>query len=124
MPNLREAVPGEPTQSGQAGGASGAGGRRAARALPAVSVVMPVLNEERHLAEAVAHVLGQDYPAAVEVVLAVGPSRDRTLEGARRLAAADPRITAVRDPRRPATAPLHAAHGGPLHPARARGEVH
>ena len=39
-----------------------------------VSVVMPVRNEERHLAEAVGHVLAQDYPGEIEVVLAVGPS--------------------------------------------------
>ena len=30
---------------------------------PPVSVVMPVRNEERHLAESVRHVFGQDYPA-------------------------------------------------------------
>ncbi|HEX9356639.1 MAG TPA: glycosyltransferase family 2 protein, partial [Streptosporangiaceae bacterium] len=29
---------------------------------PPVSVVMPVLNEERHLEEAVGRVLDQDYP--------------------------------------------------------------
>src|SRR5690348_17284068 len=39
---------------------------------PPVSVVMPVRNEERHLAEAVRHVLGQDYPGEFELVLAVG----------------------------------------------------
>jgi len=44
-----------------------------------VSVVMPVRNEERHLAESVRSVLGQDYPGELEVVLAVGPSRDRGL---------------------------------------------
>ena len=31
---------------------------------PPVSVVMPVRNEERHLAESVRHVLGQDIAAA------------------------------------------------------------
>src|SRR5438270_1915467 len=44
---------------------------------PPVSVVMPVRNEERHLAESVRHVLGQDYPGPLELVLAVGPSADR-----------------------------------------------
>ena len=43
-----------------------------------VSVVMPVLNEERYLEQAVRHVLDQEYDGEVEVVLAVGPSRDRT----------------------------------------------
>ena len=43
--------------------------------LPAVSVVMPVLNEEKHLAESVAAVLGQEYPGGFELVLAMGPAR-------------------------------------------------
>ena len=63
-----------------------------------VSVIMPVRNEERHLAEAVRHVLGQDYPAGIEVVLAVGPSGDATAQIARDLAAADPRVTVVDNP--------------------------
>jgi succinoglycan biosynthesis protein ExoA len=63
-----------------------------------VSVIMPVRNEERHLAEAVANVLSQDYSGELELVLAVGPSRDRTEELARALAVADPRITVVANP--------------------------
>jgi len=66
--------------------------------LPAVSVVMPVLNEEKHLAESVAAVLGQDYPGGFELVLAIGPSKDRTEAIARDLAAADSRITVVSNP--------------------------
>src|SRR3954447_19908809 len=54
---------------------------------PAVSVVMAVLNEERHLAEAVGAILRQDYPAELELVIALGPSRDRTDEIAEKLAA-------------------------------------
>ena len=38
-----------------------------------MSVIMPVRDEQRHLAEAVGHVLAQEYPAEIEVVLAVGP---------------------------------------------------
>ncbi|HEY5986106.1 MAG TPA: glycosyltransferase family 2 protein, partial [Streptosporangiaceae bacterium] len=64
-----------------------------------VSVIMPVRNEQRHLEEAVQHVLAQDYPADVEIILAVGPSRDATEQIARRLAASDPRITVVANPR-------------------------
>lgn len=59
---------------------------------------MPILNEERHLEHAVRSVLAQAYPGDLEVVVAVGPSRDRTLQVARRLAAADPRITIVENP--------------------------
>lgn len=66
--------------------------------LPAVSVVMPVLNEEKHLAESVAAVLGQEYPGGFELVLAIGPCKDRTEAIARDLAAADSRITVVPNP--------------------------
>jgi succinoglycan biosynthesis protein ExoA len=66
-------------------------------ALP-ISVVMPVRNEERHLAESVRHVLSQDYPGGLELILAIGPSRDRTLGIAKRLAAADSRIALVPNP--------------------------
>ena len=66
--------------------------------LPAVSVVMPVRDEERHLADSVACVLEQEYPGGFELILAVGPSRDRTESIARELAAADSRITVVPNP--------------------------
>src|SRR5262252_4048868 len=65
---------------------------------PPVSVVMPARNEEQHLASSVRHVLGQDYPAPLELVLAVGPSADRTEQIARDLQAAEPRITVVANP--------------------------
>jgi glycosyltransferase involved in cell wall biosynthesis len=65
---------------------------------PPVSVVMPVLNEERHLEEAVGRVLDQDYPGELEVVLAIGPSKDRTQEIAEKLADRDPRISIVPNP--------------------------
>ena len=54
---------------------------RGGTAAEPVSVVMPVRNEELTLAESVRSVLGQDYPGELEVVLAVGPSRDRTARG-------------------------------------------
>ncbi len=63
-----------------------------------VSVVMPVRNEERYLRESVRHVLEQDYEGEIEVVIAVGPSRDRTAEQARELAAADQRVKVVDNP--------------------------
>jgi succinoglycan biosynthesis protein ExoA len=65
---------------------------------PPVSVVMPVLNEERHLEEAVGRVLDQDYPGELQVVLAIGPSKDRTQEIADKLADRDPRISIVANP--------------------------
>jgi succinoglycan biosynthesis protein ExoA len=68
-----------------------------ATSLP-VSVIMPARNEERHLAEAVGSVLDQDYAGGIELVLAVGPSKDATQEIAKKLAAADSRITVVENP--------------------------
>ncbi|WP_022924192.1 glycosyltransferase family 2 protein [Serinicoccus marinus] len=65
---------------------------------PPVSVIMTVLDEETHLPEAVRSVLSQDYPGEMEVVVAVGPSRDRTREVADALAAADPRVVVVDNP--------------------------
>ena len=84
---------------------------------PAVSVVMPILDEERHLSDAVAMVLGQDWPGELEVVLALGPSRDRTDEVAASLAAADPRVRLVRNPSGRTPDALNAAVDG------SRGEV-
>lgn len=68
------------------------------RSWPAVSVIMPVLNEERHLAAAVTHVLEQDYPGKLELVIALGPSSDRTGEIARDLAKCDARVRLVDNP--------------------------
>lgn len=64
----------------------------------AVSVVIPVLNEERHLRDAVSMVLAQDWPGRLQVVLAVGPSSDRTAEIAAALAAQDHRVVVVDNP--------------------------
>ena len=66
--------------------------------LPPVSVIIPVLNEERHLADAVGMVLDQDYAGPLEVVLALGPSKDRTDDVATALAARDPRVRTVPNP--------------------------
>lgn len=84
---------------------------------PLVSVVMPILDEERHLEDAVAMVLRQDWPGPLEVVLALGPSRDRTDDVAARLAAADDRVRLVPNPTGRTPEALNAALGA------ARGEV-
>jgi glycosyltransferase involved in cell wall biosynthesis len=59
---------------------------------------MPLLNEEKHLTEAVEAVVGQRYPGELEIVLAVGPGHDDTLGVARRLAEQNPCITVVENP--------------------------
>jgi succinoglycan biosynthesis protein ExoA len=65
---------------------------------PGVSVIMPVLNEERHLEAAVCRVLDQEYPGELEVIIAAGPSGDHTRDIANALAATDPRIRVVDNP--------------------------
>ncbi len=65
---------------------------------PRVGVVMPILNEERHLEEAVAAILSQDYPGPIELVLALGPSVDGTNEMATSMAERNPRIRTVTNP--------------------------
>ena len=65
---------------------------------PAISVILPVLNEESHLEDAVQSILSQDYHGAIEVILAVGPSHDRTLEIARTISHRDPRVVIVENP--------------------------
>src|SRR5208282_501609 len=91
---------------------------------PPVSVVMPVRNEERYLAESVRHVLGQDYPGQLELVLAVGPSADRTEQIARELAAAEPRVTVVANPTGRIPAALNAAAAVARHGVIARIDGH
>lgn len=79
-------------------------GSVAARVLPPlpadarISVIMPVRDAATVLPDSVAAVLAQQ-PAVDEVVLAVGPSRDDTAAVAARLAAADPRVRVVPNPR-------------------------
>jgi glycosyltransferase involved in cell wall biosynthesis len=65
---------------------------------PPVSVIMPVRNEEPYLVRAVQGVLDQEYPGRMEIVLAVGPSDDRTEEIAAKIAADDDRIQLVSNP--------------------------
>ena len=74
-----------------------------------VSVIMPVLNEERHLSESVTGILSQDWAGPLEIVLALGPSTDRTDEVARRLQAVDDRIVLVPNPSGHTPSALNAA---------------
>ena len=74
-----------------------------------VSVVIPVLNEEKHLEHAVSAVLAQDWTGPLEVILALGPSSDRTDEIARALTQADPRVRTVPNPSGKTPSALNAA---------------
>lgn len=51
---------------------------------------MPVRNEERHLATSVKGVVGQDYPGELEILLCIGPSKDKTHQIAEALSAEYP----------------------------------
>ena len=63
-----------------------------------VSVVLPILNEERYLDGAIMAILAQKYSGPIEVILALGPSTDRTNEIAQALANHDPRVVLVANP--------------------------
>jgi succinoglycan biosynthesis protein ExoA len=89
-----------------------------------VSVVMPARNEEPYLAESVRSVLSQDYDGELELMIAVGPSRDRTAELARQLAAADRRITVVDNPTGKIATAINLAFRASSHPVVVRVDGH
>ncbi|MGX1852727.1 glycosyltransferase family 2 protein [Streptomyces sp. NPDC055299] len=91
---------------------------------PAVSVIMPVLNEERHLRNSVRHILEQEYAGEMEVVIALGPSADRTDEIAAELVAEDPRVHTVANPTGRTPAALNAAIKASRHPIVVRVDGH
>ena len=68
------------------------------RELPAVSVILTVVNESRHLSQAISSVLSSDYPGQIEVIVAIGPSRDDTRTVADRIAARDSRVRIIENP--------------------------
>jgi len=64
---------------------------------PAVSVIIPVLNEERFLKQSVQAILNQNYSGQLEIILALGPSKDQTNVIAQELAK-DQRVKLVENP--------------------------
>jgi len=92
--------------------------------LPAVSVVLPVPNEELHLANAVQSILSQDYAGTLEIILALGPSKDKTNEIAERLALADKRILLVNNPSGRTAAGLNLALNKSSNPVIVRVDAH
>ena len=65
---------------------------------PAITVILPILNEEADLGNCISAILQQDYAGEIEIILALGPSKDNTNQIARDLAAADKRIKLVNNP--------------------------
>ena len=90
----------------------------------AVSVILPVLNEENYLEAAVKAVLAQDFSGPIEVVLAVGPSNDRTMEIAQNLAKTDTRVKVVSNPSGRTAAGLNLAIKNSSHPIIVRVDGH
>lgn len=76
---------------------------------PAVSVIMPVINEEQHLADSVKRILEQEYAGSINVVIAVGPSKDRTRAVADELQRTSDRVIVVDNPSGRTPAGLNAA---------------
>jgi glycosyltransferase involved in cell wall biosynthesis len=70
---------------------------------------MPVLNEEGHLEASVESILSQQYPSAMELILALGPSHDMTNDIAAKLAKQDKRVKLLDNPRGLTTVGLNAA---------------
>lgn len=64
---------------------------------PSVSIMIPVLNEERYLAQVVEAALNQDYSNLQQVILSVGPSVDRTEEIANELASQNKKVVVVKN---------------------------
>ncbi|MEJ6490070.1 glycosyltransferase family 2 protein [Leucobacter sp. USCH14] len=92
--------------------------------LPAVSYIMPVLNEEDFLERAVRTILSQDYAGEKEIVLALGPSTDRSDAIAASLAAEDPRVRLVENPERDIPAGLNRAVDASRYPVIIRVDAH
>jgi succinoglycan biosynthesis protein ExoA len=65
-----------------------------------ISVLVPVLNEERHIRETVAAMQAQRFDGTIELLYADGVSEDRTREILLELAQRDPRIRVLENPRR------------------------
>ena len=92
--------------------------------LPAISVILPVLNEESHLESAVLSVLSQDYRGPLEIILALGPSRDRTNEIASKLASQDNRVKLLDSPTGKTAAGLNLALSASKSPVVVRVDGH
>ena len=91
---------------------------------PAISVILPVLNEEPHLAESVTAILSQNYEGSFEIILALGPSRDQTNAIAEELAARDIRIKLLMNPSGKTAAGLNLAIAASENPVIVRVDGH
>ena len=63
-----------------------------------ISVILPVLNEQKYLEDSVNSILSQNFSGAIEVILAVGPSQDETMKIAQSIQSRDSRVVVVENP--------------------------
>lgn len=92
---------------------------------PFISVVMPVRNEAGFIAHSLGAMLGQDYPPdRLEVIAVDGQSDDGTREIIAGIAACDPRVRLVDNPRRIIPAALNVGIRAARHPLIARMDGH
>lgn len=89
-----------------------------------VSVILPVLNEERYLEATVHAIAAQDYEGELEIILALGPSRDQTNSVAAKLAQRDSRITLIENPSGKTADALNKAIAASLGPIIVRVDGH
>ena len=88
-----------------------------AASFPSLSVMIPVRNDQHHLRQAVESVLNQNYPGELEILLAVGPSIDKSFEVAEQLASGNSKIRVIENPKGLTTTGLNLAI------ASAKGEI-
>ena len=68
---------------------------------PLISVVVPIRNEEKFIAKTLNNILAQDYPSdKLEILVVDGLSTDRTREIVGNIAAKDPRVQLLDNPKR------------------------
>jgi succinoglycan biosynthesis protein ExoA len=82
---------------------------------PAVSVILPILNEERDLEHCISAILKQDYKGELEIILALGPSTDNTNKIAEKIANSDARVKLVENPTGKTAAALNLAIASASH---------
>ena len=90
----------------------------------AVSVILPVLNEEVYLVHAVEAILQQKFTGQIEVLLAIGPSIDRTMQIAEELAKNDSRVRIIENPSGRTAAGLNLAIKNSKYPVIVRVDGH
>jgi glycosyltransferase involved in cell wall biosynthesis len=76
---------------------------------PPVSIILTVLNEESHLRSAIQAALNSDYQGEIEIVIAVGPSKDQTMQIACEIATEDSRVKVIENPSGKTPSGLNAA---------------